>query len=84
MHMAKEAYADGKRDLCTWQKRPMQMAKETYAHGKRDLFKWQKRPMHMAKEVCIADSIAPSSHSLDYVFLGEASKKIMRGGERVQ
>jgi len=35
--MAKETYVHGKRDLCTWQKRPMYMAKETYVHGKRDL-----------------------------------------------
>jgi len=43
--MAKETYVHGKRDLCTWQKRPMYMAKETYVDGKRGLCTWQKRPM---------------------------------------
>ena len=28
--MAKETYSHGKRDLFTWQKRPIHMAKETY------------------------------------------------------
>jgi hypothetical protein len=31
--MAKEAYTYGKRDLFTWQKRPMHMAKEAYHFG---------------------------------------------------
>jgi hypothetical protein len=31
-----ETYSHGKRDLFTWQKRPIHMAKETYSHGKRD------------------------------------------------
>jgi hypothetical protein len=39
--MAKENYSHGKRELFTWQKRPIiLMAKETYSHGKRDLFIW--------------------------------------------
>ena len=49
--MANETYADGKRDLLTWQKRPTHkqkrptcFAKETYAYAKRDLHVWQKRP----------------------------------------
>jgi len=28
MYMAKEAYAHGKRGVCTWQKRPLHMAKD--------------------------------------------------------
>ncbi len=49
IHMAKETYSYGKRDLFIWQQRPIHMAKETYSYGKRDLFIWQKRPIHMEK-----------------------------------
>ena len=33
-YKAKETYLQGKRDLFTWQKRPIYMAKETYSYGK--------------------------------------------------
>ena len=33
-YKAKETYLQGKRDLFTWQKRPIYKAKETYLHGK--------------------------------------------------
>ena len=43
-----EANVYGKRDLYTWQKRPIYMIKETFIHGKRDLPDlriWKKRTM---------------------------------------
>ena len=42
VHIAKETYFYGKRDLYVWQKRPIHLAKETYKSGKRDLHKLGK------------------------------------------
>jgi len=51
MHLAKEIYACGKRDLRMWQKRPTHVAKETYTHAKRDLYPCQKRPIPMPNQI---------------------------------
>jgi len=62
MCRAKETYAQGKRDLCIWQKsllpyaqgkrglRIWQKSLLPYVQGKRDLCAGQKRPMRRAKE----------------------------------